>query len=409
MINRTMLEKLNQMIKVFPVVIISGARQVGKSTLAMTLVYEKKYNYLTLGNPLLREEAKRDPQLFLQRHKNPLIIDEIQYAPELLIYIKMIVDERRLSSKDNKGLYILIGSQMFKTMLNVSESLAGRIGILQLYGLSNNEIIGREEKPFIPTYQFISQGINREYQDVIKVFDKIFRGSFPELYNTIEIPSIDFYSSYVQTYLEKDIKDIIAIKDEMKFLRIVSLLAARTGQELIYTELAKAGEIDIKTVQSWVSVLISSGLAVLLSPFNSSLSKRIIKRPKFYFMDTGLACYLARFSDPLTLEMSNMAGSFFETYVISEIIKSYENNGRRFEGYYYRDNDQNEIDLIILENGMIHPIEIKKSSNPSMSIINKFKILERFNLPLGEGGVICLTDNIVSLDKKNNIIPLKCI
>lgn len=412
-IKRNIEEKIKDMINKFPVVLITGPRQVGKTTvLYETIQNEKGYNYVTLDDPMIRSLINDDPMLFLQRHKTPLIIDEIQYGKELLPYIKMIVDKSNMKDNENSsGMYILTGSQMFRMMRDVSESLSGRVGVLNLYGLTVNEINSTTEKSFLPTYDYIIERYKNYKPDINDVFKKIFRGSMPKLYVNDKITESEYFSSYVATYLERDIRDLITIKDENKFLKFLSNIAVRTGQELIYEELARTSDIDTKTAKSWISVLESSGILYLLNSYSNNDLKRIIKRPKIYFMDTGLACYLARYMDPRTLEVSAFSGAIFETYVVTEIIKTYVNEGLnpKLYLYYYRDTNQNEIDLIIVRNNCIYPIEIKKSTNPGKKSIKNFNALNKSTIPVSEGGVICMCGNVIPIDKKNNFIPISCI
>jgi|LGOV01.1.fsa_nt_gb predicted AAA+ superfamily ATPase len=412
-ITRNIEVKISDMIGKFPVVLITGPRQVGKTTvLSETIAKIKGYNYVTLDDPMIRGLIKDDPMLFLQRYESPLIIDEIQYGKELLPYIKIIVDKRNMDDNEkSSGMYILTGSQMFRMMKDVSESLSGRAGILNLYGLTTNEINGTIEKSFIPTYNYIKDRYQNYKPNINEVFKKIFRGSMPKLYINNKITESEYFSSYVATYLERDIRDLITIKDENKFLKFLANVAVRTGQELIYEKLAKTSDIDIKTAKSWVSILESSGIIYLLNSYSNNDVKRIIKRPKIYFMDTGLACYLARYMDSRTLEISAFSGAIFETYVVTEIIKTYINEGLnpKLYLYYYRDTNQNEVDLIIVRNNSLHPIEIKKSTNPGKKSIKNFNVLRRSVIPVAEGGVICMCDQVIPIDEKNNFIPISCI
>lgn len=265
----------------FPVLMICGPRQVGKTTMLKELTKGcgKKVGYVTLDYPQLRSLAKEDPELFLQQYAPPIIIDEIQYAPELFPYIKVRVDEN-----GEKGQYFLTGSQMFHMMKNVSESLAGRVGILTLYSLSQSELEGRENEAFLPSKI-------REPKTLLlvsEVFDRIYRGSMPAMEINKGMQVEDYYGSYMQTYLERDIRDLVKIKDESKFLKFISCVAARTGQEVVLADIAKDTEIDGKTADNWLSILQLSGLVYLLSPYFNNTIKRIVKRPKLYFMDTGL-------------------------------------------------------------------------------------------------------------------------
>ncbi|MCL2249335.1 MAG: ATP-binding protein [Oscillospiraceae bacterium] len=412
-IKRNVESNIQNALKEFPVLMVTGARQVGKSTLLRSLETEVEYEYITLDNPLDRASAISEPQAFLRRHKPPIIIDEIQYAPELLPYIKILVDEKRFEDKQNSnGMFILTGSQMFKLMKGVSESLAGRVCIFHLYGLSHNEILGEKDLPFLPTHERIGEGANKKHFSIDELYEVIHRGMFPELTHGVNIQN--FYSGYLQTYLERDIRDIVAIKDEMKFLKFMASIAVRTAQEIRYDDITKEVEIDIKTAQSWLSILQTSGLVYMLQPYSNNAIKRIIKTPKIYFMDTGLACFLARYVDSRTLEVSAYSGAIFETYVMTEIIKTYSNSGMYPELYlyFYRDSNKKEIDLLIVQNGIVYPVEIKKSGNPSTAIVNNFSVLsplEKANLKISEGGVICMVDKIVPINNRNNFIPVQCI
>lgn len=402
-INRIMESKLRYLAEHFPVVIVCGARQVGKTTLLQQIKKENdRIQYVTLDYPRIRSLAKEDPELFLQQYQPPLIIDEIQYAPELLPYIKIQADSRK-----QNGLYYLTGSQMFYMMKNVSESLAGRTGILSMYSLSRAEIESRESVPFLPDrIKMVSSD-----DTITNIFEKIYRGGMPRMITDKGLLPEDYFGSYMQTYLERDIRDLITIKDENKFLKFISCVAARTSQELNLADIGKDVEIDRNTADGWLSILVSSGLVYLLHPYSGNTIKRIIKRPKLYFMDTGLACYLSMWNNPRALELSAMAGAMFENYVISEIIKGYANHGidTRSRFCYYRDNNGKEIDLMILENGKLYPVEIKKSADPGKNALKNFSILSSLPENIGEGAVICMTSMVVPLDDKNKLVPLKCI
>lgn len=400
--------------KSFPVILVCGPRQVGKTTI-LEKISHSNINYVSLDDPLERKNAKEDPALFLENHKTPLIIDEIQYATELLPYIKMNVDKARLEALENDtistGLYYLTGSQMFTMMQNVSESLAGRVGIIDMYGLSYSEIIGEEQNYFLPTKEICTKRENNKRLETLEVFERIIRGSFPALYQNKDISTEKFYNSYLRTYLERDIRDMVTIKEETKFLTFMSAVAARTGQELNYDNIAKDAEIDNKTAKNWLSLLHTSGLIFLLQPYSNNPTTRAIKTPKMYFTDTGLACYLAGYSDAKTLEKSAINGHIFETYVVMEIVKSFVNANKDPRLYlnFYRDSNQIEIDLIITMNNIVYPIEIKKSKNPNKDMIKNFKILNKGEKQIGDGGVICMVEKVLPLDKNNIAIPIQCI
>ncbi|MBO5514358.1 MAG: ATP-binding protein [Mogibacterium sp.] len=402
-IKRSLEDRVKYLAKHFPVVMVCGSRQVGKTTLLRKIADENKtINYVTLDYPRIRQLAKEDPELFLQQYSAPLIIDEIQYAPELLQYIKIKVDEI-----DGNGQYYLTGSQMFHMMNEVSESLAGRVGVLSMYSLSRAEIEGRDSIPFNP-----ANITNIESSDTISnIFDMIIRGGMPQIVSDPDLSYEDYYGSYIQTYIERDIRDLINVKDENKFVKFISCIAARTSQEVNLSDVSKDVEVDRKTVEKWLSVLVSSGIVVLLHPYSGNTIKRIVKRPKLYFMDTGLACYLSMWNNARALELSAMAGSMFENYVISEIIKGYANNGISIRSRlaYYRDNNGKEIDLLILDNGKIYPVEIKKSADPGKSSIKNFSVLSSLSEETGEGAVLCMSNMTIPIDSMNKIIPIKAI
>lgn len=417
-IKRSVENKLEQLSKSFPVIMITGSRQVGKTTLLNNLQKQSKseINYVSLDNLSVRALAKEEPELFLERYKAPLIIDEFQYAPDLLSYIKIIVDEKKQEHLENEkvqsmGLYYLTGSQVFHTMKSVSESLAGRVGILELYPLSNREIENKNEDFFLPIYENLENKEKTKRLDVDKVYEKILKGSYPELYSNPNIEPRDFFESYIKTYIERDIRELINVKDETKFLKFIESVAVRTGQELNINDISNSIEINNMTAQNWLSILVSTGLVYLLQPYSNNNISRIVKRPKLYFMDTGLACYLAGYMDSITLEKSAFNGAIFETYVITEIIKSFANAGldSRKYLYYYRDNNGKEIDLLIIYNNTVYPLEIKKSFNPGKQSIKNFDVVNNFGLEIGNGGVICLAKDLFPLDKNNNLIPLELL
>ncbi len=398
----------------FPVILVCGPRQVGKTTILKQLS-SRQINYVSLDDPLQRKAAKEDPSLFLETYKPPLIIDEIQYATELLPYIKIKVDQIRMDALSQNisttGLYYLTGSQMFTMMQNVSESLAGRVGIIDMYGLSYSELIGKEQTYFLPTKEYCQKRETNPRLETPEVFERILRGSFPALYQNENITTEKFYNSYLRTYLERDIRDMVTIKEETKFLTFLSAVAARTGQELNYEHIAKDVEIDTKTVKNWLSLLHTSGLIFLLQPYSNNPTTRAIKAPKLYFSDTGLACYLAGYSDAKTLEKSAINGAIFETYVVMEIVKSFVNANKDPRLYlnFYRDSNQVEIDLTITINNIVYPIEIKKTKSPDKSMLKNFKILRKGEKEIGNGGIICMIEKILPLDEDNIAIPIQCI
>ncbi len=357
----------------FPILLIVGPRQVGKTTF-LQHISEAGRTYVTLDDPNLVMLAKEDPKLFLERFPPPVLIDEIQYAPELLPIIKMSVDRNRKA-----GQYWLTGAQQFHLMKGVSESLAGRVGIVNLLGLSLKEQLnfGAQVRPFLPTLQFFQDGENNSIQIGLKeVFRHIWRGSFPALSLNSAMDRDLFFSSYVQTYIQRDVRDLAKVGDEQSFLRFLRTTAARTGQLLNFADLARDCDVSAPTAKSWLSILQTSGLIYLLEPFHSNFTKRLIKTPKLYFLDTGLCSYLTDWSSPETLEAGAMNGAIFETFVVSEIIKSYWHNGKHAPIFYYRDKDKKELDLLISQDQTLYPIEIKKSASPKKEFIQSFSVLE---------------------------------
>ncbi len=384
---------------VFPIVLVTGPRQVGKTTM-LKKISEENRTYVTLDNPLIRELAVKDPSLFLQRYTPPLLIDEIQYAPELFPYIKMYVDENK-----KKGDFWLTGSQMFHLMKNVSESLAGRVVVIQMSGLSASEIKDESGQIYTTGYGSLSAKLKSKKKESLQdVYNRIWKGSMPALYENEQNIEI-YYSSYVNTYLQRDIKDLTQVADELTFMRFMTSCAARTSQMVNYTDLAKDIGISSPTAKQWLSILVSSGVIVLIEPYFNNTLKRIIKAPNMYFMDTGLCAYLTRWTNPDALEVSAMAGPFFETYIVSEIIKSYYNSGIRPALFYYRDSDNKEIDLLIENNNILYPIEIKKSGTPKKEFIKHFSVLEKTGKEIGTGNVICFIDDLLPVDTNNFYVP----
>jgi len=399
-INRNIEKTIENVNKTFPVLLITGPRQVGKTTMLKKLASDDR-QYVTLDDPMIREMAVNEPALFLQRYVPPVIIDEIQYAPGLLTYIKMYVDEKK-----QNGLFWLTGSQMFHMMKHASESLAGRVGILHLLGLSNAEVLGKTSEHFIIDKDKLLQEVKTlKSQTLTEVYQTIFKGGMPVLY-TEDTNTDIFFASYMQTYLQRDIRDITQVGDELAFFRFITCVAARTAQMLNYAEIAKEVGISAPTAKQWLSILVSSGIVYLLEPYYNNALKRIVKTPKLYFLDTGLCTYLTKWGTPETLEAGAMSGAIFETWVVSEIIKSYYNEGKRPPLYYYRDKDMKEIDVIIYENGTVYPVEIKKSGNPGKDAIKNFGVLEANGLKVGIGAVICMTQDLIPIDKNNWYVPV---
>jgi len=400
-IKRKIENRANGISETFPVLLITGPRQSGKTTLLRQLA-DANRKYVSLDDPDDRLFAKEQPVAFLERYSPPVIIDEIQYAPELLPYIKMHVDTHKTN-----GSYWLTGSQMFHMMKNVSESLAGRVGILNLFGLSGNEI----SENLFDAYTTNPDELLKRLETAKPLttpdtFKRIHKGGMPRLYERADTDQDEYYSSYVQTYISRDIRDLTQVADELSFYTFLRVVAARTGSIVNYEALARETGISAPTAKQWLSILVSSGIAILIQPLHSNALKRVVKAPKMYFMDTGLAAYLAKWSSPDVLENGAMAGEFYETYVVTEIYKSFINAGKEPPLYYFRDNNMKEIDLIIWQDGTLFPIEIKKSSNPSDSAqsftaldpiadeSNYDEMSAHLRMDIGVGNIICQTNNL---------------
>lgn len=384
----------------FPVVLVTGPRQVGKTTMLMKIA-EKTRNYVTLDDPNARNMAINEPGLFLQRYEPPVIIDEIQYAPNLMQYIKLYVDENK-----KMGDIWMTGSQMFHLMKNVSESLAGRVGILRMQGFSGAELDGYDNEAFImDSGKLIAKVKERTPKSLKEVYKMIYMGQMPGIYSRDISPDI-FYGAYINTYIQRDIKELTQVADEMLFLQFLTACAARTSQMLNLADIARDIGISAPTAKQWLSILITSGIVVLVEPYFNNRMKRIIKSPNLYFMDTGLCAYLTKWNNPESLEIGSMSGAFFETFVVSEVIKSYQNLGLQAPICYYRDKDKREIDLIIEQNNTLYPIEIKKSASPKKEAIKHFQVLDKADVNVGTGAVICMAKDLVPLDKNNWLVPV---
>jgi len=402
-IKRTLEKSIEQASNFFPVVLITGPRQVGKTT-----VFEnyksKSRNYVSLDTLGELESAKQDPRRFLERYGTPLLIDEIQYAPELLPYIKSIVDKEK-----KKGMYWITGSQQFNLMANVTESLAGRVGILNLQGLSQAEKDNMPNTPpFLPTEKLL-KAKEKTDKGTKGIFQRIWKGSYPALFKGTDKDWKLFYDSYMQTYIGRDVKQIINVSNELMFTNFMKVLAARTSQLLNYANIASEIGINETTVKSWLSILQTSGIIYLLQPYSNNLTNRLIKTPKVYFLDTGLACYLTKWNTPETLESGAFSGAILETYVVSEILKSYWHNGESPSIYFYRDKDKREVDIILEENGKLYPLEVKQRTNPNVDDTKNFSALSQFKKEIAPGGVLCLAPTYLPLGGKDYVIPISYI
>ena len=401
-IKRSLEKVVLQVSKEYPVVLISGPRQVGKTTMLKKLMEGTDRNYVSLDDLQERALAKNDPEMFLQLHKPPVLIDEVQYAPELFSMIKLIVDKEH-----RKGDFWLTGSQIFDLMKGVQESLAGRVAVLSLSSLSQTEIYGGEDSPFqLDLKHLTERKEKRTSVDLQEIFRRIFQGSMPAIVSNEVSNNSIFYGSYLSTYIERDVRNLSDSIDSLKFLRFLTAVAARCSQMLNVNEIARDADINLKQAKDWMGILETLGIIFYLHPFSNNMLKRLVKTPKYYFYDTGLVAYLTKWSSPETLENGAMNGAILENYVVSEIRKSYLNSGKAPFMYYYRDKDAREIDIVLEQNGELNPIEIKKSANPAPEILRSFSVLEKTGLNRGKGAVICMKMELSAFNQENFIVPV---
>lgn len=400
---RTLARHIVEASRHFPVLMVTGARQVGKTTLLRSLCAAERH-YVSLDDPLVLSLARADPALFLQRYPPPLLIDEVQYAPELLPHIKMAVDAAR-----HPGLYWLTGSQPFHLMKGVSESLAGRVAVINLLGFSHRESLRQGDlplPPFLPEPEVLRQWQASSAPLALDaLYARIWRGAFPVLAVDAGMSSALFHASYLQTYLQRDVRDLARVGDEMAFLRFIKAAAARTGQLLNIAELSRDADVAPNTGKHWLSILEASGLVYLLQPWHGNVTKRLIKTPKLYFLDTGLAAYLTQWSSSQTLEAGAMSGAMFETWVVGELLKSYWHGGRQAPFYFFRNKDQREIDVLIESDGKLYPIECKKSAAPGRDALAPMLTLANLGVPLGPGAVISMVSAMLPLSHEVMAVP----
>ncbi len=401
-ITRNLENVVKQVTQEYPVVLVTGPRQVGKTTMLQKLMEGTDRGYVTLDDLNERNIAKTDPELFLQIHKPPVLIDEVQYAPELFTYIKIHVDKNH-----EAGAFWLTGSQVFKLMQGVQESLAGRVAVLSLTSLSQAEISGVEMAPFTVDMEALSaRKTGREEADTRGIFERIYKGSMPAIVSGANSSSQIFYSSYLTTYIERDVKALSDAIDSLKFLRFITAVAARSSQMLNVAEIAQDADINQTQAKNWLGILETLGIVFYLHPYSNNLLKRLVKTPKLYFFDTGLVCYLTKWSSAETLECGAMNGAILENYVVSEIVKTYLNCGKEPYIYYYRDKDAKEIDIVLEHDGVLNPIEIKKTSNPGTELVKVFNLLDKSSMPRSKGAVICMKPGLGAIDKDNYIVPV---
>ena len=401
---RHMEQKVLRLSKSFSALLITGPRQAGKTTMLRELAAREGIGrgYVSLDDLNMRDMAKNDPQLFLQLHRPPVIIDEVQYAPELFTYIKIHVDEYH-----EPGAFWLTGSQIYRLMRGVRESLAGRVALLHLSPLSQREITGAQPKAFSVDFDaLLAESRRIAPVSVSQMYERIWEGSMPGLLNGLRSERDIFYSSYISTYIERDVRELSGAIDALKFNRFVTAAAARCSQLVNYTSLAEDADIDIQTAKSWLDILETLGIVFLLHPYSNNVLKRTIRTPKLYFYDTGLVCYLTRWSSAEVAESGAMSGALLENFTVSELMKSYQNAGVSPYLYFYRDRDAKEIDVILEENGKLHPLEIKKTANPDKRIVRTFGAIEKSPLERGTGAVLCLAPALSAFDRENLIVPV---
>ncbi|MBR5096308.1 MAG: ATP-binding protein, partial [Treponema sp.] len=388
----------------YPAVLVTGARQTGKTTLLKKITDLKSIPYITFDDPAEENSAKTDPKTFMELHSAPVLLDEFQYVPDLLRYLKIEIDKKR-----KNGMFFLTRSQQFALMEKAAESLSGRIGIVQLYPLSAREIRGDKFcEGFVPTKTFVlnrNKSLTNIHYSALALWKRIFIGGYPEVVKG-GVTSKDFYAGYLKTYIERDIRNLAQVADEMQFLQFITVAASRTSQLVNYADMAKDCGISEVTAKKWLSLLVTSGIVYLLRPYSANVEKRVVKTPKLYFMDTGLAAYLTRWTSADVMRNGAMAGAFFETYVVSEIIKSFSNNGEDASIYFYRDKDKVEIDLLVEQDNTLYPVEIKKTATPTADDAKNFYVTERIkNIQIGQSVIVCNCDKVISV-KKNDVSAL---
>lgn len=400
-IKRHIASTLHKMLSQFKVVLVTGPRQVGKSTLLKNEL--SGFEYVTLDDMAELELARNDPAMFFKNHSLPIVIDEVQYAPEIFRQIKLLVDK-----SDKTGQICLTGSQTYSLMQNVSESLAGRIGILELEGLSMREKLNIPfANPFVPDEEYLSERVSTVVPSA-DIWNEIQKGSMPEMSH--EGTDWDlFYRSYIKSYIERDVRNLMNIKDEGIFYKFMVALASRTSCLFNAADIASTIGMSLKTVQHWISILEASGIIFFLRPYENNILKRAIKTPKIYFNDTGLVCYLVGWDSPKVAMNGAMSGELFENFIISEIAKSYFNCGKDLHNlFFYRDSNQKEIDLIISKDGFLFPVEIKKSAQVSISMAKNFPALKQLD-SMHTGTILCQCDKKMFLKNDVQCVPIEFV
>lgn len=405
-IERTLERKFLNMSSFFKAVLVTGARQVGKTTMLKYLAKDQNRTYVSMDDMMVRTLAKSDPVLFFQTYRPPIIIDEIQKSPELFEQIKIMCDE-----SEERGLFWLTGSQQYGMMKNIRETLAGRIGILELYSLSKREV---EKYHFADEIDFtLSCLLERQKvvkkNNIVDVFEYIWHGGMPGILDADAEQKQEYFNSYIETYLMRDVSEEGGITDSVRFRKFLTACAALTAEQVNYKTLADASEISQPTAKEWLRLLQGLGVIYLLAPYANNELKRLTKTPKLYFCDTGLCAYLSMWLTRDTLMNGAASGHYFENYVIMELLKNFAYAPSKAQLTYYRDSNAKEIDVFVEENGVIHPLEIKKSANPDKREIKKYELLDKINLKHGDGGIICMCEQVIPIDEKNCFIPCNLI
>lgn len=405
-ISRTLERKFIKMSSFFKAVLVTGARQVGKTTMLKHLARNQKRTYVTMDNTMARILAQSDPELFFQTYKPPIIIDEIQKAPQLFEQIKILCDK-----SEERGLFWLTGSQQYSMMKQVRETLSGRIGILELYSLSKKETDGisfPNELDFsLPC--LLQRQLTAKKNDIIDVFEYIWRGGMPDAQEADGEQRQEYYNSYIETYLMRDAAEEGGITDTVRFRKFLNACAALVSEQLNYKTLAEAADISQPLAKEWVRLLQGLGILCLLPPYANNALKRLSKTPKLYFYDTGLCAYLSMWLTRDTLMNGAASGHFFENYAVIELIKNFSYAPSAACITYYRDSNAKEIDVFVEENGVIHPLEIKKSANPDRREVKKFELLDKAGIERGDGGILCMCEEVIPIDEKNCFIPCSLI